>query len=179
MAVLATISNQELRDRVAPIRDDTDNWGDTELARYWKRGVEYVQGKLRRVIEQSVLDTFNTDAGITEAFKILYGGAGAIFLWRAIRGDDDEKLTNSRAQKKEVDGLIEQIISGEYVIYDVNGNSISVDVDMPYYTQNGVEPKFRRGRYDIDGNLLDEEKDRKSTRLNSSHIPLSRMPSSA
>ena len=65
MAVLATISNQELRDRVAPIRDDTDNWGDTELARYWKRGVEYVQGKLRPVIEQSVLDIFNTDDGIT------------------------------------------------------------------------------------------------------------------
>ena len=57
-----------------------------------------------------------------------------------------------------MDDLIEQIISGEYVIYDIGGNSISVDVDMPYYTQDGVEPKFRRGRYDVDGNLLDEEK---------------------
>ena len=29
------------------------------------------------------------------------------------------------------------------------------------------------------GNMVETEKDRKSTRLNSSHIPLSRMPSSA
>ncbi len=157
MAVTATISNQELRDRVAPIRDDTDNWGDTALARYWNRGVEYVQGKLRRVMEQSVLDTFNTDAGITETFKMLYGGAGAASLWRAIRGDDDVKSTNARALQKEVDKMIEEIISGERVIYDVDGNSVSVDVDMPYYTQDGVEPEFRRGRYDVDGNLLDDE----------------------
>ena len=36
-------------------------------------------------------------------------------------------------------------------------------------------------KYDFDGNLLWDRRheDRKSTRLNSSHIPLSRMPSSA
>ena len=32
---------------------------------------------------------------------------------------------------------------------------------------------------DLDGNRKDAHRDRKSTRLNSSHIPLSRMPSSA
>ena len=36
----------------------------------------------------------------------------------------------------------------------------------------------REGIFELYG-FIDEEEDRKSTRLNSSHIPLSRMPSSA
>ena len=39
--------------------------------------------------------------------------------------------------------------------------------------------EFEGGRWEFEGGRWEFEGDRKSTRLNSSHIPLSRMPSSA
>ena len=38
---------------------------------------------------------------------------------------------------------------------------------------------YRLAKYDVIGGIAHAQIDRKSTRLNSSHIPLSRMPSSA
>ena len=49
-----------------------------------------------------------------------------------------------------------------------------VDLELHVYTPDGV---YLTGNHDTPYNI--DYKDRKSTRLNSSHIPLSRMPSSA
>lgn len=160
MAVSANISNQEIRDRVAPIRNDTDNWGDNELTRRWERGVEYVQGRLAGYLTKTQLDTFNTDAGITTLFKMLYGAAAAMFVWKDIRGDEEVEYINYRSLRKEVDDLIDEIITGKRKVYDASGTEITVSnvgEDDFHYTRDGVEPEFRRGRYDSDGNLLDDE----------------------
>ena len=61
-----------------------------------------------------------------------------------------------------------------HVVWGVDDGSPSEDVSIAM-----LEAAAAAGTTDIVASPHADEKDRKSTRLNSSHIPLSRMPSSA
>ena len=75
-------------------------------------------------------------------------------------------------------------------VEDLNAPAIEIEIEDPEGVKIGIDgveidlmPDDDKGEIEFDANLaehMDEgELDRKSTRLNSSHIPLSRMPSSA
>ena len=59
-------------------------------------------------------------------------------------------------------------------------SGVNFDILRRWLTASGFKVTFVRNVTDIDDKILHKAiQDRKSTRLNSSHIPLSRMPSSA
>ena len=106
--------------------------------------------------------------------------------WSELTSGADARYYGQRATQ-----FLNKIFVSDYR----NGNMYTLDVDT--YTDNGdyiarelITPHFFAGtsfnklhiyrlRLDMEQGVGDSTRDRKSTRLNSSHIPLSRMPSSA
>ena len=78
--------------------------------------------------------------------------------------------------------MVDILIDDERIVQIVPGQSLgAVDARIIDLTGKTILPGFFNAHvhlYGVRGPLPDEL-DRKSTRLNSSHIPLSRMPSSA
>ena len=75
-------------------------------------------------------------------------------------------------------GLNYQLLA-EYVEYIANKRMQAVGLGQPYPTKNNPLPWTNKWIAGAEVQVAPQETDRKSTRLNSSHIPLSRMPSSA
>jgi len=152
-----------LRDKILPLADDTTNWDDTVLERYWLRGVEMVRGLLDGNIANATITILATGATATDLSKLLFGGATAYLIWNKLTGiDDEEAVTRGKAELDKVMELIHEIKHGERKVYDSAGAEISVTTDGAgdyAGTQASVEPAFRRARRDNQGNLLGSEID--------------------
>ena len=94
------------------------------------------------------------------------------------------------AQDPKIKTAIEELVIANHILYDQNAvdgyGHISVRNPVnpnTFFLARSVAPSTVKVEdiieFDMSGKALNGDKDRKSTRLNSSHIPLSRMPSSA
>ena len=95
-------------------------------------------------------------------------GAGLTIDARYAKHDEIDSV--KKELRISVDTLHKQILENEQLKTDLGNNAQAARVLAERNRQELAEIKAR---------LLQESADRKSTRLNSSHIPLSRMPSSA
>ena len=102
--------------------------------------------------------------------KLMFLVAASLFVFAACSSEDD-----SSPEVNPENAAITFELSA------VNGLTDGIGTRMPVYSQEATQHVTRVSVYAFvqNGSTYLHQKDRKSTRLNSSHMPKSRMPSSA
>ena len=116
--------------------------------------------------------------GSTSTKIAVYDGENPLFV---------ESIPHSAEDLAKFDSLVDQFeFRKDLVIETMKNHGVSVDDLTAIVARGGLLPPIEAGAYEVNEDMVWQlryapahEQDRKSTRLNSSHCLLSRMPSSA